>query len=1012
MKRLTFLVFMLCLSVFARQRESFDFDWKFSRGDFPGAEKKNFDDSDWQFVNIPHDWSIEGEYDKAAPSGPRCGYLPTGIGWYRKELEIPSRWEGKDVRIDFDGVFRKSTVYVDGKKLGHRPYGWISFSYNITPHIQGKEKVLIAVRVDNTKQPAARWYTGSGIYAHTWLTATEKVKVAQWGVQIISELEGDSARVDAGIKIRNTANSAEKIRCKAQIKAPSGKSVAESESEPFLVPANGEFKYSPAFDVKSPRLWSPESPSIYTIKIELLSGEEVLDTYTENFGIRTTRWDGEKGFFLNGKNMKIRGMCMHIDAGPLGAAVPDKILEQRLRMVKDMGCNSVRTSHYPRPPVFYDICDRIGLMVMDEIFDGWKQKAAQDYGALDFDRWWKTDLTDWLRRDRNHPSIIIWSLGNETHGNEIAEKMVRICHQLDPTRKVTSGSSSSKMMEVFGENGRTEAVSYKNPSDKPFIGTECVHTWHVRGSYRTQTWYRDGFKKGRTLEIPDLTEKEIFHYDWTDSHSYKRCFNSSYDNSTVRDNVRHFELKTQKSDWLSGSYRWTAFDYIGEAGYISGGWPFKLFNSGVIDMANFPKDAYYLYQSLWTDGSEDPMVHILPHWTHPTMPKGTEIPVHVYSNCDEVKLYCNGKNLGSQKLDISRWDKMNGEWLVPWEPGKIKAEGYINGQLVCSETVQTASAPARIELETDNSSLEAGRKDYAQAAVSITDENGNFYPYGENRIYFKLFGAGKIKATGSGSPIDTETHNKPDRKAFMGLAKAYVRSGKESGDALLLAASILGEKRQITSNKAAIDVAQITLSGAPERLDTKVKYAVGENAGISDAKQYYAPFSVPEECVVKAWIYADGELVLECEESFGDEGLVWQQAKLEENGVYYEAESSDFDGAKFSKAGRGYTGTGYLDFDGSEGSIEWSVTTDGGGEAVWLVFHYAGNDPESQRDMELIFNSQSPEKLSFKSTSNWQKDWQTIKVKRKLNLGSNIIKLKTDGQSGMNIDKLEVRTIR
>ncbi len=612
---------LLCVGILAvvhsgfsggsRVKECLDFGWKFHLGDLSGAESVNLDDRDWRSLNVPHDWSIEGEYDKNHPSGQWGGYLPGGVGWYRKTLAVPESWQGKHVQLDFDGVFRKSTVYVDGKEVGYRPYGWISFSYDISDVILGKKEVVIAVRVDNADQPAARWYTGSGIYAHTWLTVTNRLHVGEWGPFVKSSINGKSAALAIETPVMNAQGKDASFVIKQELMDSQGKMVAVVDSAQKLAAGESE-TYNQSLKLDDPRPWSLEDPYLYTLVTSIHADGRNIDQYETPVGLRTIEWDTDTGFYLNGKNIKIRGVADHWGAGPLGSAVPDKILRERLLQLKDMGVNSVRTAHYPRPPVFYEICNEIGLLVMDEIFDGWLKKADQDYGAQDFDQWWKRDLSDWVKRDRNHPCIFIYSVGNETRG-PFAEEMVSLCHALDPTRKVTSGSSAEEHMDVWGENGHSELRSYYENHDfeLPFIATEAPHTWQVRGYYRTQTWYRDGLTKDPQL-VPDLTPSEIFHYEWADPETVltsKQVLNSSYDNAFVRVSARDYEAMVNELPYHSGQYRWTGFDYLGEAKIAHGAWPFKAFMGGALDLVGFPKDLFYFYQSRWT---EEPMVHMLP----------------------------------------------------------------------------------------------------------------------------------------------------------------------------------------------------------------------------------------------------------------------------------------------------------------------------------------------------------------------------------------------------------------
>ena len=659
--------------------------------------------------------------------------------------------------------------------MGTRPYGWVSFAYDISEIAQKADKITFSVRVDNSQQPSARWYTGSGIYAHTWVVVKNKTHIPRNGIFI--RTAGDTVLVETEIAGKNLKN--RKLRLRSSVLDSQGSVVAVFE-EGMDKGSDGTFKAE--LMLEKPHNWSVENPYLYVLKTELLLGSKKLDVVETKFGVRDIQWKTDTGLWLNGKNVKLQGVCNHQDAGALGSAVPDKILRFRIQQLKNMGVNAIRTAHNPQTPIFYELCDELGMLVMDEVFDGWKKKAKNDYGAHYFNDWWKQDLTDWIKRDRNHPAIVIYSLGNET-GGKIGQAMVETCHVLDPSRPVTSGHSGSEFMDVLGVNGSSEKKGYienlkEKQEGKVFIGTENTHTWQVRGYYRTKTWYRDGFpnEKQKPYEIPDLTKNEVFTHDWIDDEARanrKQIFNSSYDNAMVRVSSRLNIAQIRDVPAYAGSFRWTGHDYIGEASYVHGGWPFKAFMGGAIDLANFEKDLYYLYQSQWTT---QPMVHILPHWTHPKMELGTEIPIWVYSNCDEVELFFDNRSLGKVKPG-REWNKMQCQWMVKWRPGTLKAVGYKDGKIVSEKIIRTADRPSKMELSIDGEPLRNIENDIVQVRVSATDDAGTFYPYGENRTHFTVIGGAKIKALGNGSPVDVEQHVGPShRKAFYGLTRAYIES--------------------------------------------------------------------------------------------------------------------------------------------------------------------------------------------------------------------------------------------
>ncbi|TWT72855.1 glycoside hydrolase family 2 TIM barrel-domain containing protein [Allorhodopirellula solitaria] len=994
-------------------RTSFDEAWKFQLGDPSGAEATEFDDSTWRSLDVPHDWSIEGEYEKSHPMGDRGGYLPAGIGWYRKTVPVPEAWQGKHVEVAFDGVFMNSTVWANGEKLGTRPYGWSSFSYDISEIADSSDAITFAVRVDNSKQPSARWYTGSGIYAHTWMDVKEKVHVPNDGIFI--RTEGNTAKLDT--EIRNTSGENQPVSVRVSIMDPDGNVVAENTSTLSLKPNTRQVSTA-QMQVPSPKRWDLESPNLYRCEVEIRVDGTSTDIATSRFGFRDVQWKPGTGMWLNGRNVKLRGVCNHQDAGALGAAVPDKVLRFRIEQLKAMGCNAIRTAHNPQTPIFYEICDEVGMLVMDEIFDGWRKKADHDYGRYHFDQWWRRDLTDWVKRDRNHPSVVIYSVGNETRG-PVAEDLVALCHQLDPTRPVTSGHSASQHMDVFGVNGSSEKKGFFDSldNDRVFIGTENTHTWQVRGYYRTKTWYRDGYpSKQRPYETPDLTAEEVFTHDWIESdkrRNRKQIFNSSYDNAMVRLNSRRNIQQIRDIPNHAGSFRWTGYDYIGEAGYVHGGWPFRAFMGGAIDLANFEKDLYYLYQSQWTD---DPMVHILPHWTHPKVEEGTEIPVWVYSTCPDVELFFNGKSLGRQ-MPGTQWDEMQCQWMVPWAAGELKAVGYQGDKIVAEETVRSAGPPARIALSVDGEPLATSGKDIVQVRVTTTDAKGEMYPYGENRTYFQVIGPGKVRALDNGSPVDVEKHYEAEsRIAFYGLTRGYIESTGETGDIALLASCILGEKKQITSNEVHIDTQVLALRGEKPQLNTEIFYTTDQSDPTVQSTPYTGPFSVPLGSTVKALVTVDGKPFQVLEERFAmDEGFVWNNDAspiAAETPGSEQAEDAKLSGATVKSHGSGFHGKGYIDFGSDRDAYaEWYQENDGDAYDATLKIRYSGKAKNRPgRPIQVVVNGKViDDRLFLPNTDGWGTHWKTVSVPVQLQRGANVIRLSTVEAGGMYIDEIALQ---
>ena len=1008
MKKIVFIL-LLFISVSTQARDIINFNegWKFSLGDIKGAEKAYFKDETWRILDLPHDWSIEGQYDINNPMGGQCGYLPAGFGWYRKTVRVPKEWKGKHVEIAFDGVYMNSTVWANGKKLGVRPYGWISFSYDISDIAKDSETITFAVRVDNDKQPSARWYTGSGIYANTWIKVKELIHIPTSGVFV--KTTGNKVIIESELKNNTSEN--EKVKLISSVFDAKGNLVSKTDQK-LKLKKHILDTVQQELTLENPAQWSVEDPNLYRLVSEVYNGKTLVDKVETKFGVRDVAWKPKTGMWINGKNVKLQGVCNHQDAGALGAAVPDKILRYRIQQLKDMGCNAIRTAHNPQTPQFYEMCDEMGMLVMDEIFDGWMKKAANDYGAHAFDEWWKRDLSDWIKRDRNHASVVIYSVGNETHG-EVGADLVKVCHELDATRPVTSGHSGSEYMDVFGVNGSSEKMGWFDTLEKErvFIGTENTHTWQVRGFYRTKTWYRDGYpnKRQQPYEYPDLTKEEVFTYDWTGAsgkQNYKQIFNSSYDNAMVRLTSRQNIEQLRDIPNYAGSFRWTGHDYIGEATYVHGGWPFKSFMGGAIDMANFEKDLYYLYQSQWTI---KPMLHVFPHWTHPTMKLGIEIPIWAYTNYEEVELFLNDVSLGRKKPG-SKWNEMACQWLVPWQPGELLIVAYENGIRVTEKSIKTAGSPSKIELSIDGESLSNEKHDIVQVRVATTDAEGNFYPYGENRTAFSVIGNGKIRALDNGSPIDVEKHfEAKDRIAFFGLTRAYVESTSNIGGITLLASSILGEKKRVSSNLVSIDVKTIGLRGVKAEGKLKVYYTTDGVRPTTKSREYNKPFAVEMGTVVKA-IVIYGGTVQYLEESFEEgEGFVWDAKALAAVPGGDQAEDASYNDAIVSNKGKGFTGKGYVDFGrNSGGYIEWYQENDGSeGEFELEIRYSALNKIREEYKVLLSINDESKE-IKLPATAKYRTVWDVYKVNVTLGKGANIIRITTLEDDGLSIDALKV----
>ncbi|MBQ4279257.1 MAG: DUF4982 domain-containing protein [Rikenellaceae bacterium] len=789
--RKTLLLALLLLAALAagaqgRLRTNIDFDWRFLLGDPAGAERPGFDDSAWRLLDLPHDWSIEGTYDEHNPGGGQMGFLPGGTGWYRKTLDWNPAWEGRKVSIEFDGVYMNSQVWINGRLLGLRPYGYIPFAYDLTPYLV-KGPNTIAVRVDHYMMPSARWYTGSGIYRHVHLTATDPLHVARNGVTVRTpQVSATRAVVNTVTEIENESGRDRRFTLTAYILDAAGRVIARQDREVAMSGFATEIPVQ--LVVPQPKLWSPETPEVYYLQTVITDDERAIDTYTTRFGIRSLEFTPGSGFRLNGTPTKLKGVCIHQDASPAGTAVPEDVLHRRLKLLKEMGCNAIRTTHHPFAEEFYAMCDTMGFMVMNEAFDGWYHwdgfaKARWDYG-LYWLEWWERDLTEFVRRDRNCPSVIMWSLGNEIWGYDrrlnFQKRVNDLYHRLDPTRPTTQAWALGEYIDIagFNANGESQGDLAAFHREKPgmlAVGTEIPHTRQTRGVYRTRTSYNpwdqpdlsgheaSAADRARLFPLPDLSAEEVFP-------GIDPRYASGYDNQTRKISAREQWKQTRDNDFFIGEFRWTGFDYLGEAW----SWPARTNNYGIIDLAGFPKDSYYLYQSFW---SARPMVHLLPHWTWPDK-EGETIPVVVYTNCDEAELRLNGRSLGRRAMSA---DTLQMVWQVPYKPGRIEAIAYNDGRAVARKEVRTAGAPDRIALSADRASMQANRRDVVHVVVDITDKKGIFNPAACDTVRFEVTGPYKLLGVENGDILDMSPHKVLKRRTFMGKALLMLQATGEPG---------------------------------------------------------------------------------------------------------------------------------------------------------------------------------------------------------------------------------------
>lgn len=806
-KWLLFFLFSIIVNTGAAEVIGFDAGWKFYQGNVgEDVLSPGYNDSGWRQLDLPHDWSIEGTYEQTANGTDwQSGYLPAGTGWYRKTFAYNPDWKDKKVRIQFDGIYLNSEVWINGHSLGKRPNGYVGFEYDLTPFLKEGDN-CIAVKVDQSKPLTGRWYTGSGIYRHVRLNISPPVHIAYSGICFrVDTFLPDKALCSVVVSIVNPGK--EKVRVVSCLQDTEGRIIARTTRSESV---STEEKV--AMNVTAPERWSPENPVVYTLVCQLEQGGNVLDEVQQFVGFRSLEFSPEFGFKLNGKVTKLKGVCDHHTAGAVGAAVPEDILHYRLKLLKEMGCNAIRTAHNPFSPEFYTMCDTMGLMVLNEGLDGWNTpKAADDYGHY-FEEWWERDMTDFIKRDRNHPSVIMWSIGNEVNkaSPEIQRNLVDLFHSLD-SRPVTQGGADPTRgmsvdykenfgrLDIVGFNGNGEEVGEfeKFRNDFPSVcavATEVPHTYQTRGVYRTKTQWRrrdfpapweqgdpvkwDQFEK-RVFPIPDLTEEEFFPEEAVNPY-----YQSSYDNASVRISIRKAWQRTCSFPWLMGEFRWGSFDYLGEAE-----WPQRCGNFGIIDVAAMPKDAYYLYQSLWSD---KPMVHLLPHWTH-TGKEGQIVPVVVYTNCESVELLLNDVSLGTQSYDGEQL-----VWKVPYKVGKIEARAKKGDKIVATDVQQTASSPYTVAFSANKLELKATSSDVARLELDVVDRNGVLCPYASDELVFELTGPVRLLGVDNGDPVDMFPYKQPRCHAFRGKCVLQLQATDTRGTAVVTVRSARLKEKKIT----------------------------------------------------------------------------------------------------------------------------------------------------------------------------------------------------------------------
>jgi beta-galactosidase len=803
MKRFLKIIFLLLVSVLSscsvgkknRTQEDFNVGWYFQLGDIALAYDSSFNDSSWRILDLPHDWSIEGGFNEKNPAGFGGGALPGGIGWYKKIFALDALDSNKRIAIQFDGIYLNSEVWINGQSVGKRPNGYISFEYDLTRFVKfdGKPNIL-AVKVDNSKQPNSRWYSGSGIYRDVRLVKTSKVYVGYNGIFIRTPaVTAASASVQITTTVKNNLQEDKTIELVTEIYDPQGELVKEVESS-HAVKAHEGIDVDQLLNVQQPERWSVHSPKLYKAITKVVIDGDVVDDYETVFGIRNFEFDSKKGFSLNGESLKIKGVCLHHDLGCLGAAFNVRAAERQLEIMKSMGVNAIRTSHNPPAPQFLDLCDRMGFIVMDEMFDMWKKKKTEFDYSIYWNEWHKRDLEDFIKRDRNHPSVMIWSVGNEigeqwdSTGTVIAKELVDIVHSLDTTRLITAANNEAHPINSIIKSGALDLIGYnynhgmfeKFPEDYPgkkFIATETTSALATRGHYDMPS---------DSIRVWPIAWDKIFTEGNRDNSV------SAYDNVRAPWGSTHEETWkiVKKHDFLSGMFVWTGFDYIGEpTPYV---WPSRSSYFGIVDLAGFPKDVYYMYQSEWTN---KPVLHVFPHWNWTT---GKVVDVWVYyNNADEVELFLNNKSLGVKQ---KTGDDLHIQWRVPFEPGVLKAISRKNGQEVLHKEVRTASKASKIILEADRTNILATGKDLSFVTVKIVDDRGNIVSNADNLVKFQVTGDGYIAGVDNGDPVSHASFKSNERKAFHGLALIVLQGAENKGKINLTATGEGLKENSITIN--------------------------------------------------------------------------------------------------------------------------------------------------------------------------------------------------------------------
>ena len=768
-------------------------DWKFKNSEVEGGEKPSLNTGDWQTVEVPHDWAINGPFDEsndvqvvqviedgervARKRSGRTGGLPhVGIGWYRKSFDIPLSWKGRRIYAEFDGAMSHSRIYLNGSYIGEWPYGYASFGFELTGKINFGGENILAVRLEN-KPNSSRWYPGAGIYRNVRLVVTNPVHIKQWGTCITTpDIEKGDGKVIIETSLEGFQIGTKNTRVLTNIYNANNQLVATG------VKAVEGPKTLQELRVNMPRLWSVSAPYLYRAESIVEEDGKKVDRYITSFGFRYFKFTNNNGFFLNGMNMKLNGVCMHHDLGALGAAINVSAMKRQLTLLKEMGCNAIRTSHNPPAPEMLNLCDEMGFMVIDEAFDEWKySKCENGYNKL-WDNWAEKDLTAFIHRDRNHPSVIMWSVGNEireqgvTGGKEYCKFLVDICKREDPSRPTTAGFNQ---WEAAIKNGLADVVDVPGWNYKP-LRYQYIHEkypeWRMYASETASTVSSRGeyFLPAVAKVIRSRVPYHCSSYDM----EYPAWATSPDTEFAAQDSF----------PFMGGEFVWTGFDYLGEPTPFNDVWPSRSSYFGIIDLAGIPKDRYYIYQSKWTDKE---VLHLLPHWNWEGM-EGKPVPVHCYTSFGKAELFLNGRSMGVREKNPSAlYTRYRLVWEdVPYEPGKLKVVALSNeNKPIATQVMKTAGEPAGIVLKSDRRTISHGEKELAFVTATVVDRNGVTCPKANNRIFFSVTGSGKLKAADNGDPTSVESFSDPVRSAFNGKCVAIAQSTASRGVMTLVAES-------------------------------------------------------------------------------------------------------------------------------------------------------------------------------------------------------------------------------